>query len=384
MATQAMLDQETFSTFRNWWLNRAQYAKEWKERTGGRIMGYFCTYVPEELLYAAGILPVRILGSHEVQDVTEPHIFAMFCPFCRDCLAQGLKGRFDYLDGITIAQSCLHVRQAFTSWQKHIPIDYSYYLPMPHHVQSPHAAPFLIKELELFRESLENWLGRKIEDKAIGDAIEVYNRNRDLMWKVFELRKSDSPPLTGGEAMEMVISSQMVDKQDHNAALETLLTRLTKRDTKRPTGTRLMILGSENDDIEFIGMVESCDATFVTDDHCTGTRYFWNNVEAGGNHLVNIADRYIKRVPCPTKDWPERTRVKHVLDLAKAYDVQGAVVMQQKFCDPHELDNPAIIKALNNAEIKTLFLEFDVTVPIGQFKVRIEAFLEMFQEDDLF
>jgi len=384
MASQAVLDQETFETFRNWRVNRAQYAREWKERTGGKVMGYFCTYAPEELMYAAGILPVRILGSHQVQDVTEPHIFAMFCPFCRDCLAQGLKGRFDYLDGIMIAQSCLHIRQSYTSWQKHIPIDYSYYLPMPHHVQSRHATPFLTKELEAFKDSLEKWLDRKTSDQAIDEAVEVYNRNRELMWKVYELRKGDSPPLTGEEAMEMVLSSQMVDKQDHSAALEGLLTRLSKRKITRASGTRLMVLGSENDDIEFIRMVESCGATFVIDDHCTGTRYFWNNVELDGDRLTSVADRYVKRVPCPSKDWPDRTRVAHVLKLAKDYDVQGAIVMQQKFCDPHEIDIPALTKALNNAGIKTLFLEFDVTVPIGQFKVRVEAFLEMLQEDDLF
>lgn len=384
MVNQCALDRETFEVFRNWRIDRAKYATEWKKRTGGKIVGYFCTYVPEELLYAAGVLPVRILGSHEVQDVTEPHIFAMFCPFCRDCLAQGLKGRFNYLDGIMIAQSCLHIRQAFSSWEKHVPVDYSYFLPMPHHVQSPHATPFLTKELEVFKESLETWLGKTIDDQAIDKAIDVYNRNRQLMWNVYELRKGDSPPLSGEEAMEMVISSQMVDKEDHNAALETLLARLAKRDCTRSTGLRLMVLGSEDDDIEFLRMVESCDATFVTDDHCTGTRYFWNNVERNGTLLSSIAQRYVKRVPCPTKDWPERTRVAHVLALAKSYNVLGAIVMQQKFCDPHELDNPALIRALSDAGVKTLFLEFDVTVPIGQFKVRVEAFLEMLREDDLF
>ncbi|MGD2109775.1 MAG: benzoyl-CoA reductase, bzd-type, subunit N [Phycisphaerae bacterium] len=384
MVSQAGLDQETFQTFRNWRVNRAEYAKAWKDRTGGKIVGYFCTYAPEELMHAAGVLPVRIMGSHETQDVTEPHIFAMFCPFCRDCLAQGLKGRFDYLDGIMIAQSCLHIRQAFTSWQKHIPIDYSYYLPMPHHVQSPHATPFLTKELQQFKASLEKWTGKKITEDALSKAVEVYNRNRDLMWKVYDLRKGESPPLTGEESMEMVLSAQMVDKEDHNAALEGLLTSLATRKPERETGTRLMILGSEDDDIAFINMVESCDATFVADDHCTGTRYFWNNVEGNGDPLECIADRYVKRVPCPTKDWPTRSRAEHVLALAKEYNVQGAIVMQQKFCDPHELDIPALTKSLNANGVKTLFLEFDVTVPLGQFKVRVEAFLEMLQEDDLF
>jgi benzoyl-CoA reductase subunit C len=384
MASRATLDNETFETFRNWRLNRADYARQWKQRTGGKVMGYFCTYAPEELMHAAGILPVRILGSHEPQDVTEPHIFAMFCPFCRDCLAQGLKGRFEYLDGIMIAQSCLHIRQAFTSWQKHVPVDYSYYLPMPHHVQSEHATPFLTKELEAFRVSLEEWLGRKIEQQALEEAVEIYNRNRELMWRVYELRKQENPPLSGEEAMEMVLSSQMVDKREHNAALEKLLAALAGREIARSTGTRLMILGSEDDDVAFIRMVESCNATFVVDDHCTGTRYFWNNVERDGDRLTAIAERYIKRTPCPTKDWPERTRVPHVVELAKAYGVQGAIIMQQKFCDPHELDNPALTRALNDVGVKTLFLEFDVTVPIGQFKVRVEAFLEMLAEDDLF
>ena len=127
--------------FREIYDTRHDYARDWKVKNNKKIFGYFCTYVPEEILYAADILPVRILGSHEPQDVTEPHIFAMFCPFSRDCLAQGLLGRYDYLDGITISQSCLHIRQAYTSWELHVPIDSSYYLPMPHHVQSPRSIP---------------------------------------------------------------------------------------------------------------------------------------------------------------------------------------------------------------------------------------------------
>jgi benzoyl-CoA reductase subunit C len=80
----------------------------------------------------------------------------------------------------------------------------------------------------------------------------------------------------------------------------------------------------------------------------------------------------------------ERTRVEHIIKLAKDFDAKGAIVIQQKFCDPHEIDIPAIIKELNDIDVKTLFLEFDVTVPIGQFKIRVEAFLEMLQEEDLF
>lgn len=373
--------------FKDWRDNRHEYAKKWQEKTNGKVLGYFCTYVPEEILYAAGVLPVRILGSHEPQDVTEPHIFGMFCPFCRDCLAQGLKGRFDYLNGIMIAQSCLHIRQAYTSWEKHVPTQdgFSYYLNMPHKVQSPRALPFLKAELELFKEAVEKWIGREITDSALEHAIDVYNENRRLMKQIYELRKAENPPLTGEEAMYITLSSQMVDKEEHNSALRKLLADLQGRDMNRDVGTRLMILGSEDDDIAFLNMVESVGGTFVIDDHCTGTRYFWNEVGKDNKNLIEaIADRYIKRPACPSKDWEERKRVSHVLQLAQDYDVAGAILIQQKFCDPHELDIPMMKHHLEKNDIPTLFLEFDVTVPIGQFRTRVEAFLEMIGEEDLF
>jgi benzoyl-CoA reductase subunit C len=265
-----------------------------------------------------------------------------------------------------------------------VPIGYSYYLPMPHHVQSPHAVPFLKAELAAFKKSLEVWTGAETTDDALGGAIETYNANRRLMREVYELRKSQPPPLSGEEAMQMVISNQMVDKAEHSDELKRLLKELPDRDGSRNDGVRLMILGSEDDDISFIRLVESCGATFVIDDHCTGTRYFWNEVETNGNPLAALAERYVKRTPCPTKDWPERNRVPHILALAKEYDVQGAIIIQQKFCDPHELDIPIIQKELRKNGIKTLSLEFDVTVPLGQMKIRCEAFLETLSEDDLF
>jgi benzoyl-CoA reductase subunit C len=371
--------------FRQWNADRHSYAKTWKEKTGGKVVGYFCTYVPEEILYAADILPVRILGGHEPQDVTEPHIFGMFCPFCRDCLAQGLKGRYDYLDGIMIAHSCLHIRQAYTSWEKHIPTEFQYYLPMPNNVQSQHSTPYLAKEIEDFKKAVEGWIGREISENDIKKGIDIMNENRSLMNELYHLKKIDNPPVSGEETMQIAITQQLIDKTEHSAELKALLEKLKTERSGKNDGTRLMIIGSENDDIEFVNMVESCSATIVTDDHCIGTRYFWNNVMVNGGDLIEaIAKRYIERPACPSKDWMERTRIKHLLKLAKDFNVAGAILIQQKFCDPHELDIPAIKKAFNEEGIKTLFLEFDVTVPIGQFKIRVEAFLEMLNDDDLF
>jgi benzoyl-CoA reductase subunit C len=371
--------------YKEWYEARHEYAKEWKKKTGGKVLGYFCTYVPEEILYAAGVLPVRILGSHEPQNVSEPHIFAMFCPFCRDCLAQGLQGRYEYLDGIMIAQSCLHVRQAYTSWDLHIPTEFSYYLPMPHHVQSPHAVEFLRGEYTAFISKVEKWTGKKINDDDLKRGIDIMNRSRTLMKSVYETRKKSDVPLTGLDSMYMVVGSQMIEKSEHARATEGVIKELAGRSCGKEKATRLMLLGSEDDDVNFIEMVEALNAVIVQDDHCTGTRYFWDTVEeGGGDPLGAIARRYVNRLPCPTKDWPDRLRIERVLQFAKEWNVAGAIIIQQKFCDPHEIDIPAIRKALEAAGVKVLFLEFDVTVPVGQFKIRVEAFLEMLSEEDLF
>jgi len=180
-----------FQRFDEIYTNRHDYAREWKRRTGGKVMGYFCTYAPEEIMYAANILPVRILGSHQSQSVTAPHIFGMYCPFYRDCLAQGLQGRFDYLDGVMISQSCLHMRGAFNSWRIHVPTPFNYYLYMPMKVQSRAAKPYLRGELALFKKSLEEWTGKAITEVDPDQGIEIVNTNRRLLKQVYEFRKKD-------------------------------------------------------------------------------------------------------------------------------------------------------------------------------------------------
>jgi len=373
-----------FTTFFDWYKNRHDYARDWLAKNDGEVVGCFCSYAPEELMYAAGLLPVRMLGSHEPQDVTEPHLFGMFCPFCRDVLAQGLKGRYDYMKGIMISQSCLHLRQSFTSWRNHVPSRFSYYLPFPSKVQTEHSRPYLKGEFEKFKDALEKWTGKTITEDGLRESAELYNENRRLMHEVYDLRKGPNPPVTGLDAMVMVASSFFVDKKDHNAELRRILPELKSKVPDRETGARLMIVGSEDDDTEFIKMVESVGATVVVDDHCTGSRYFWNLTQFNGDLMQSLANRYIDRPPCPSKDWEERKRFPHVLQLAKDFKVDGAIVIQQKFCDPHECDMPVLIKYLKENDVPTLFLEFDVTVPLGPMRIRVEAFLEMVGDEDLF
>jgi benzoyl-CoA reductase subunit C len=360
--------------------DRHSYARQWKERTGGKVVGYLCTYVPEEYIYAAGALPVRVLGGHEPEDVTEPHISAKWCSFCRDCLAQGLLGRYDYLDGITIAQSCYHIQQTYDSWERHIPISFSHHIYTPSHIHKPSALECLITEFQDFREHLEQWTGQDITPQGLQGAVALVDESRRLMRQVYDRRMGECPPVSGTQAMEMVLASQFMDKREHNKMLKEALNGLG------PGGgcdgeVRLMLLGSENDDVDFVRMVEGLGSTVVVDDHCTGGRYFWNPVDTAQGDLPEaIARRYLTRPPCPQKDvGEERTRIGHIVSLARQWQVQGAIILLQKFCDPHGFDMPSVQNALREMGVQTLFLESDVTLPAGQFRTRVEAFLETMQ-----
>ncbi|MDP2729726.1 MAG: benzoyl-CoA reductase, bzd-type, subunit N [Dehalococcoidales bacterium] len=380
---------EILKQFNDIWQLRHEYAKDWKQKNGGKVVGCMCTYYPEEVMYAAGMLPVRILGGHEATSQAAPHMFDMWCPFSRDCLNQALKGKYDYLDGVMEVNTCLHMRVAYGAWTANVPTPWSYYFVMPNAVRSPHAKTFLRGELVEFKKALEEWTGKTISEEDLDRGIDIVDTNRRLMKQVYEFRKEDNPPITGTEAMTIVWASQLMDKREQNEMLKQLLETLPERKLDRETGVRLMIVGSEDDDREFLNMVETeLGATFVIEDHCTGTRYFWDEITPQKDRLQAIADRYCDRTPCPSKDWGmedgSRVRFDKILEFAKEYRVQGAILTQQKFCDPHELDIPSLRRVLENNGIPCYFLEFEVTVPLGPFKIRVEAFIEQLLAEELF
>ena len=361
--------------------HRHEYAQAWKQRTGGKILGYFCSYVPEEIIYAAGILPVRIIGSHEPKTRTERHITEMYCPYCRDCLAQGLRGSYSYLDGIVMAPGCQHIRQAFASWELHIPVDYTFLISMPNLVQSPSAIPFLIRELSRFKRSLEEWTGMPISDEALSEAIITYNLNRRLLMRIYNLRKNNEPPLSGAEALEITLSGHLTDKREHTRLLSEAIKEIQRRTKCPKPGVRLMFIGSEIDDINYLNLIESLGCIIVTDETCTGSRYFWNECLPSSNLLDAIARRYIDRPPCPVKDLPLHRRLNHMLEMIKEYRVEGVIITTQKFCHNHETDLPAIQSLLQKEGIPVLTLEYSFNTPVEWIQVRIEAFLEIFQSD---
>ena len=139
-----------------------------------------------------------------------------------------MKGDYDYLDGVVMSHSCDPLRKLFGVWVNNIPMKFSYFLPLPLKGE-PAAWDYFKEELSLFKEAIESFVGKKITDEDIRKSIEIFNRNRDLVKKLYELRKSKNPPVKGSEIMDVLRSAVVTDRDVHSNLLESLLQELSSR-----------------------------------------------------------------------------------------------------------------------------------------------------------
>ncbi len=369
--------------FRELIRNRHDYAREWKERVGGKVLGYLCCYVPEEIIYAAGVLPVRIMSAEDegAPTFSQRYNVHWVCPFAQGCLEQGLKGDYSYLDGIVMPMTCFHIYNVFTYWTQVIPIPYSRRISVPKAMERKGAKEFYREELMDFKGSLEELTERTVSDQDLEEAIEICNTNRSRMRSIYELRKNAPPPLSGSEALEMVLSNQLMDKREHTRILDEQIESLMDHRDRRGGGPRVMILGSVIDNPRVLELIEGEGCTIVTDDLCAGTRYFWDDTPPHGDPLFAIAARYVDRVNCPSKTAGDR-RERHILKMARDYKVQGIIVSHQKFCYPHGTVYPTLLELFRSNGFPNTLIELDRTISEGQLRTRVQAFLEMLEVDD--
>jgi benzoyl-CoA reductase subunit C len=266
--------------------------------------------------------------------------------------------------------------QTFDAWRRHVPTKYANFIDLPWDIDATTAVATARREFGRLRDTLSSYLGQPIEDSAIERSIEIFDENRRLLRELYALRKTPTPSITGAEVLQVIIANQVMDKAEHTELLRQLLDELRGRQLEAPK-LRLMISGSEIDDPEIIQLIESLDAMVVADDQCTGSRYFWNETPSGEDALERIARRQMSRPPCPFKDVRvPRRRVSHLVPLAKEYQVDGVVFMQQRFCESHGWDTPYLQKALEKEGIPSLVLEVTIPNAVGPMRTRLEAFIE--------
>jgi len=353
---------------------------------GQKVVGYGGTYIPEEVIYAAGCLPYRLRGIEAgVVSNADAYYGPVNCSFAKSVLESAIKGKFDFLDGAIITYECDHMRRLFDTWRsaakdfEGILPSFFYYYGLPH-VQTDITNDFLLKETKNLIAAMEKHFNTKIDEEKLKKAIDLFNKKRTLQKDVYKFLEMRDPLITGTEALAMIIAGTAIPPEIYNNLLTDLISDLdsgviSKKDASDKP--RLMIVGSAIDDIDFIRLIEDSGSIIVTDSLCFGRKCFYDLVKSNGDPLKSIVLRYFGHISCPRMFEKHEERYNFIKDAIKNANVDGVILQHIKFCDLHGVDNMLFERDLESEGIPCLRIEREYgSFDTGRIKTRVDAFLE--------
>ncbi len=357
--------------------NRTRWAKEWQKQ-GEKAIGVMSAYVPEEVISAASMLPWRITGTWQ-GDTSHARVYRSdsSCSYCNHVMESFLNGELDFLDGIVatdLDQDLLRTWDVLVYLKKK-PFAECMHIPF---VDSKLNYQFLAGEVKRLADKLEALGGKKITDEALWKSIKTYNKMRELIGKVYELRKREVPPLSGAEVLGITLAAQVMPKEEFNKELEALLPFIEKRKTSlKHVHPRLLITSEMLDNPAYIDLIEE-GCLVAMDDMDTGSRYFLQPVDTKlKNPAYALAKRYLHRPSAPRmSNWDKQ--VEQITDWVKEYKIDGVIGMPHAWCYQHQYRMPFLTRKLEAAGIPSVRLDREYHLTnAGQLRTRIGAFLEM-------
>ncbi len=345
-----------------------------------KVIGSFCSYTPEELIHAAGLLPIRMNGrGHKETALGDSFLSKFNCTFCRTTLDMILKNKYDFLDGIISLNSCDHIRRTWDNIKYEHPPKFSHFLSVPHHA-SPAAIKWYTDEIIKLKNHLETSYNIEITNERLKESIKLFNKSRTLLKSLYEKRKESELKITGTDAFAIIIAGTAMEKEIFNE----MLTRFLETYDERPKvdyDRRVMVVGSLIDDIEYIKLIEDLGAVVVTDAHCFGSKYVWDMVDETKNPIEALSERYLKKIPCSRmigKNVNHDVRRAFIKSMIKDFYVDGVIFESLKFCDLQGGDNYMMIRELKELGVPTLELDREYIISgMSQMKTRVQAFLEV-------
>jgi len=357
-------------------------AREWKDR-GGKVAGYFCDNVPEEMILAAGFFPFRISGDPwggtELADrYTEP----FYQPDVRSMLNMLLSGRYDFLDFLIIPNSRDAILALYYHLGKVQQIDPTLKLPELYLFDIPRtrfwlSSLYMRDRVRDLKRKLEEWSGKEISSKSLSRAIATGNENKMLLKKGAALRAAEPPCISGVEALQIIGSSMFMPKEEHNKLLRQFLKEtdgLPARD-----GVRIFVEGSPIDNLQLYELVESFNATIVSEDNCWGNRYSDDPIDLSLDPLEAIAERYHLKSPCPRMHFMDK-RTDYCLQSAVEAKAQAALFFFLEWDNAPAWEYPDQKKALEEKGIPIICFEMQKYLLSATDKKQIKTSLERFIE----
>jgi len=376
-----------FDTIEKYYKDYGVRAKELKKEEK-KIIGYICSFVPLEIITAAGCIPFRVRGDiHEPITAGDTLLETIVCPYYRSCFDLSVKQRYDFLSGLVIPHGCDSMVRSYSAWSYALPFSYFHFVNIPT-VCDESSFEFFNAELNTFRKGLEKFVGKAITDKDLYEAIQIHNENRDKARALYEFRKADPPLLSGTELTRVLTVGSSLPMGEANALFDEVLAEIGRRGKSQfKKGPRLLMDGACIDNIELIKLVEELGGHVVADTICNGARDYFPRTEMRGDPMDALALRYLGKVNCPKTYRTNKTgtfegdiacRFGDIGAYAKEFNVKGAILYVYKYCDPFGFEVPARKAYYQSINVPLLHLEDVYSAgTMGQLRTRIQAFLEM-------
>ena len=357
-----------------------------EERENGiKVVGTFCLYVPDEIIFAAGADRIVLCGGRaDTIPVAEQSLPRNICPLIKssfgavvDACCEGNLAcpHVPLVDVVVAEATCDGKKKMYEILTDYLP---TYILDLPQKPGSPEALDYFLSELRKFGKFMEGLTGNGVNTDALRREIRSANETKRLLHRLFELRRRDPPPIRGSEVLRVMQKQFFLSPGQFRQGVGQLCDEMEHATPDVRTGPRIMISGCPMaaGNTKVPDIIEQKGGVIVVEESCTGTRSFWDLVDEDKDPWTALAERYLE-IPCACMT-PNDQRVTRIVDLAKQFDVHGVVYYTLQFCHAYNIERLRVQRALKKEKIPLLAIESDYgDSDMEQIGIRVDAFLEM-------
>jgi benzoyl-CoA reductase subunit C len=348
----------------------------WREG-GGKVLGHFQVYFPEEIAHAAGMLPVKMRGAPVEPTHADAHFGSYLCSIIKTALEVSTTDALP-LDIFVSHPICDAARNLAAIWGRNH--DYPcQILYLPQNPNSSHSAVYLRDEYDRMRRLVETVTGGKVMDEALRASIAVFNENRRLISELYHIKKERPWLISAEDAYALVAVGGLIPREEHNDLLATVLPLIEQGAGKEEDRIRVVFEGAfcEQPPLDMVRMLgRSC--YVVDDDFLIGLRYLLEDVDAAGDPLANLAEAYLDRSSySPVQHDNRKPKEKMLLERVRTARADAVIVAAAKMCEPGLEEQVAYTHALDEQKIPYFVTEFEENMTsFDSLELQVETFLE--------
>lgn len=346
---------------------------------GKKVIGCYPYYVPEELVYAAGMIPMGLWGKLGSPNKTKEYFASFYCSLVQMNLEMALDGDLDKLSGVIHTTLCDTLRpssQNFRTAVKNIPF---IFMAHSQNRKQKYGIDYTVAIYEKTLSQLEDIAGYKVKDDDLHNAIKVYNENRKAKRQFVKLAGLHPEAVSAVQRSAVLKSAYFMGKPKHTAMLRELNEGLSKLSQSEWKGAKVVTSGIQCDNISLLKIFDENKIAIAADDVAHESRSFRVDASTEGDPVVALAQQFAEQNQDPILYDPLiNSRPGHIVNLVKNSDAQGVVVLMMTFCDPEEMEYPSLAKNLNDEGIPYVKIGYDHQIKdFGQARTSLQAFADV-------